>query len=228
MELSVVNEDTLMIHVADNIMVENYFLLKHLKEALKANFDEITEISFGYVDLMLTVKNLSCYHRIHEWLKDYKMDLSKPDAFNLIEIPVCYDDEYALDKEEVVKETNLSFDEVVKRHTTPIYFTYFLGFTYGFAYLGGLDNTIAVKRKTVPRLKIEKGSVGIAGEQTGIYPSELPGGWQVIGRTPLQLYNQEDTLIRAGMFVKFVPISKDDFKNYDDKPKVKVISWPYA
>ena len=90
-----------------------------------------------------------------------------------------------------------------------------LGFAPGFPYLGGLDETIATPRKKSPRLKIEAGSVGIAGSQTGIYPIETPGGWQIIGRTPLALFQPEKmppTLLEAGAMIRFVPISAADFE----------------
>lgn len=133
----------------------------------------------------------------------------------IIDIPVCYGGEYGPDLEEVASYHKLSIEEVIKRHSTPHYLIYMLGFAPGFPYLGGLDETIATPRKNTPRLKIEAGSVGIAGSQTGIYPIETPGGWQIIGRTPLALFQPEKmppTLLEAGAMIRFVPISAADFE----------------
>jgi inhibitor of KinA len=126
--------------------------------------------------------------------------------FSLVHIPVIYDGE---DLAFVAEYNQLSIEEVIKIHTSPIYRVYMMGFLPGFAYMGGLDARIATPRKATPRTKVPAGSIGIAGSQTGIYPSESPGGWQLIGRTELQLYtpNSPDiTLLKAGDLVKFVKI----------------------
>ena len=125
-------------------------------------------------------------------------------ATNLINIPVIYDGE---DLAFVAEHNNLTIEEVIQIHTSPIYRVYMMGFLPGFAYMGGLDARIATPRKDTPRTKVPAGSVGIAGNQTGIYPSESPGGWQLIGRTELQIYtpnSPEITLLKAGDLVKFV------------------------
>lgn len=125
---------------------------------------------------------------------------------NLITVPVIYDGE---DLSFVAEYNQLSIGEVITIHTSPIYRVYMMGFLPGFAYMGGLDARIATPRKAAPRTKVPAGSVGIAGNQTGIYPSESPGGWQLIGRTELQLYTPnlpEITLLKAGDLVKFIKI----------------------
>ncbi len=123
--------------------------------------------------------------------------------FSLVRIPVIYDGE---DLATVAEANNLSIEEVIKIHTAPTYKVFMMGFLPGFAYLGGLDARIATPRKATPRTKVAAGSVGIAGNQTGIYPSESPGGWQLIGRTEKQLYTPnlpEITLLKAGDYVQF-------------------------
>lgn len=133
----------------------------------------------------------------------------------IIDIPVCYGGAYGPDLDEVAAYHDLTPEEIITRHSTPHYLIYMLGFAPGFPYLGGLDDTIATPRKKSPRLKIEAGSVGIAGSQTGIYPIETPGGWQIIGRTPLQLFQPEKTpptLLEAGAKIRFVPISAAEFE----------------
>lgn len=132
----------------------------------------------------------------------------------VVEIPVAYGGEYGPDLGEVARAHNISEDEVIKLHSEPEYPIYMLGFVAGFPYLGGMNKAIATPRKKSPRLKIEAGSVGIAGEQTGIYSVESPGGWQIIGRTPLKLYDvnrNEPVLLKAGQYIKFKPITKEEF-----------------
>lgn len=121
-----------------------------------------------------------------------------------IEIPVIYDGE---DLSYVADYHQISTEKVIQLHTAPTYRVYMMGFLPGFAYMGGLDSHIATPRRSTPRMKVTAGSVGIAGNQTGIYPSESPGGWQLIGRTELQLYTPnatEITLLKAGDLVKFI------------------------
>lgn len=133
----------------------------------------------------------------------------------VISVPVCYGGEYGPDIENVAKHAGLSVEEVIARHTGTVCHCYMIGFMPGFAYLGGMDESIATPRLSNPRSVIPGGSVGIAGKQTGIYPLDSPGGWQLIGRTPLRLFTHEaeqTTLIRAGYGVKFVAISEAEYK----------------
>lgn len=124
----------------------------------------------------------------------------------LIEIPVCYRQESAPDLEAVASHAGLSKDEVVKIHTAPVYRVFMIGFLPAFAYLGELDKRIAMPRKTSPRTRVERGSVGIAGNQTGIYPLDSPGGWQIIGKTALEMFQPDSekiSLLQTGDRVKF-------------------------
>lgn len=135
----------------------------------------------------------------------------------LIKIPVCYDEEFALDIHELSVAKNISIERIIKIHTSKNYKVYMLGFLPGFAYMGEVDEQITMSRKTQP-MPIEAGSVGIAGVQTGIYPLASPGGWQIIGRTPLKLFNadrEEPALLRAGDTVQFYSISKEDFSKQE-------------
>ncbi len=138
----------------------------------------------------------------------------------VVEIPVAYGGEYGPDLGEVARAHNISEEEVIKLHSEPEYPIYMLGFVAGFPYLGGMNKAIATPRKKSPRLKIEAGSVGIAGEQTGIYSVESPGGWQIIGRTPLKLYDvnrNEPVLLKAGQYIKFKPITKEEFRAMENE-----------
>lgn len=132
-----------------------------------------------------------------------------------VHIPVCYDADFGPDLSNVAKQAHLTPKAVIKRHSQPDYLIYMLGFLPGFAYLGGLDSQIATPRLSTPRLKIAPGSVGIAGEQTGMYPIESPGGWQIIGRTPLRLFRPESTqpfYYSAGDYIHFDVISRAEYE----------------
>jgi inhibitor of KinA len=143
----------------------------------------------------------------------------------LISIPVCYEKEFAPDIAHLAKEKNISIEELIQIHTSRDYRVYMLGFMPGFSYMGEVDERIAFPRKPQP-VTVAAGSVGIAGAQTGIYPMSSPGGWQIIGRTPLKLFNTttnsqgergfEDSfcLLQPGDTVHFTSISKNEFANY--------------
>ncbi len=132
----------------------------------------------------------------------------------LVRIPVCYHPSLAPDLPALADHCGLSIDEVIRRHCQPTYRVYCLGFMPGFLYLGGLDPALACPRHSTPRVEIEAGSVGIAGNQTGIYPMSSPGGWQLIGRTPLTLFDhnrQPPTLASPGDQLEFYPISLEQY-----------------
>ncbi|MDK2854312.1 MAG: inhibitor of KinA [Thermococcaceae archaeon] len=132
----------------------------------------------------------------------------------IVEIPVAYGGEFGPDIEFVAQYNGLTVEEVIEIHSKPLYRVYMLGFLPGFAYLGGMDERIATPRLEKPRLKVPAGSVGIAGKQTGWYAIESPGGWRIIGRTPLKTFDPSKnppSIVKAGDYVKFVPISEEEF-----------------
>ncbi len=133
-------------------------------------------------------------------------------------VPVAYGGEYGPDLEEVAELTGLSTEEVIKLHTSREYVCFMLGFTPGFLYLGEVDDRIAVPRLPSPRSRVPKGSVGIAGKQTGIYGTEAPGGWRLIGRTPVTTFDprkEPPTPIKPGDLITFYPISHEDFRRFE-------------
>ena len=132
----------------------------------------------------------------------------------VFEIPVCYGGEYGPDLGIIAKNAGLSEREVIDIHTSCDYLIYMLGFLPGFCYLGGLDERIHTPRLKTPRLKIPAGSVGIGGSQTGIYPMESPGGWNLMGMTPVRTYDPErdvPILVQAGDYIRFVEIDEAEF-----------------
>lgn len=150
-----------------------------------------------------------------------------------IRIPVCYEKEFATDLEWMALQLKISPEEIIQLHTSKTYHVFMLGFLPGFSYMGEVDEKISIPRKSQP-VQVPAGSVGIAGKQTGVYPLVSPGGWQIIGRTPLNMfkapskpspkgkasensesrnYSEHPTLLKAGDSVKFYSISKDEFTN---------------
>ncbi|MBE6929988.1 MAG: 5-oxoprolinase subunit PxpB [Ruminococcaceae bacterium] len=132
----------------------------------------------------------------------------------IFEIPVCYGEDFGEDLPDVAAHAKISAEEVIRVHSSTDYLIYMLGFLPGFAYLGGLDERIATPRLQSPRTKIPAGSVGIGGDQTGIYPLDSPGGWRLIGRTPVKPYDPrraEPILYRAGDYIRFIPITRAEY-----------------
>ncbi|MGN6813653.1 MAG: 5-oxoprolinase subunit PxpB [Thermomicrobiales bacterium] len=132
----------------------------------------------------------------------------------VVTVPVCYGGEYGPDLADVAAQTGLTTEEVVARHSAGHYPVYFLGFAPGFPYLGGLDASLATPRLPQPRPVVPAGAVGIGGEQTGIYSLTTPGGWRIIGRTPVRLYDltaAEPFLLRAGDEVQFRPVTPEEY-----------------
>jgi inhibitor of KinA len=152
---------------------------------------------------------------IEEALRKMEPTCSRAETGSTIEVPVCYENEFAPDLREVAWHAELSLVEVVQRHSSAAYRVSCVGFAPGFPYLSGLPAELATPRRDSPRKRIPPGSVGIGGTQTGIYPSISPGGWNIIGRTPLRLFNvqrEPPALFHAGDRVRFRRISREEFE----------------
>jgi inhibitor of KinA len=153
--------------------------------------------------------------RIRKALSDIKKIHADRIEASVVEIPVCYDTEFALDLEDVARRAGVHWKEVVDLHCGAEYRVHCVGFTPGFPFLGGLPRKIATPRRGVPRKEIPAGSVAIGGAQTGVYPIKSPGGWNVIGRTPLPLFDPKKdppALLRAGDRVRFRSITREEFE----------------
>lgn len=182
----------------------------------------------GIVETVPTYRSLLVVYRpevirFHELTKelDHVLDSMSETLIpppTVIEIPVLYGGEMGPDLETVASHNGKTPEEVIKIHTSEDYLIYMLGFIAGFPYLGGMSKEIATPRLKSPRVKIEGGSVGIAGEQTGIYPVASPGGWQLIGRTPLKLYDperDEPVLLKAGQYIRFRSVTEEEFRTIE-------------
>ena len=135
-------------------------------------------------------------------------------------IPVCYAKTFAPDIDELAAQKNISVEELIGLHTARTYRVYMIGFLPGFAYMGKVDEKLATPRRQKPRTNVPAGAVGIAGEQTGIYPLLSPGGWNIIGRTPLRLFaadSSEPVFFQPGDEVRFYSITEDEFENYQGR-----------
>jgi len=132
-----------------------------------------------------------------------------------------------MNADRILKEKNVSLEELIEVHSSKSYHVFMIGFLPGFAYMGPVDPRIATPRIPTPRTQIVAGSVGIAGEQTGIYPLSSPGGWNIIGRTPLKVFDPNSTqpvLFQTGDQVKFIPITKEEFKSFDHSTLNVIVS----
>ncbi|TKC00338.1 5-oxoprolinase subunit PxpB [Pedobacter cryophilus] len=173
---------------------------------------------------VISDKNLSgkfCFDKVSNYLSQMAQtnDNSIEKPKDIINIPVCYDEQFGLDLDELSILHQVPKEKIIKLHSSAIYTVFMIGFVPGFAYLGGMPELLASPRKLTPRKFIPAGSVGIAGQQTGIYPLETPGGWQIIGKTPLTLFDvnrEQPSLLKAGDSVKFNPISLANFQSYHE------------
>ena len=139
----------------------------------------------------------------------------------LIEIPVCYGGDHGPDLDEVAAFAHCTAADVVRRHSDAVYRVYMLGFLPGFAYLGAVDEVIAMPRRQTPRPAVPAGSVGIAGRQTGVYPSVSPGGWRLVGRTPWRMFEAgrpRPSMLEAGDRVRFVPVAAGQWPLFESGP----------
>ena len=167
------------------------------------------------------IRKRAIYMTAYEWMKEtfeQLLEIGVPESIvqeKVIRIPVCYEKEYGTDIEMISQKKGLSVDEIIHIHTSSDYKVYMLGFLPGFAYMGKLNEQIGFARKLQPQ-NVRAGSVGIAGLQTGIYPFDSPGGWQIIGRTPIKMFDsnkEQITFLQAGDTVQFYSITSNEFED---------------
>jgi inhibitor of KinA len=154
-------------------------------------------------------------------LNEFDTQISNTQQTNnkLHKIPVCYEKEFALDLENMCKTKQISIEAIIQIHCSKIYDVYSIGFLPGFTYMGVVDESIKIARHDKPRKEVPAGSVGIAGLQTGIYPSNSPGGWQIIGKTPLKIFDPNPNVLakfNVGDQVQFYPITKNEFETLNE------------
>lgn len=189
--------------------------INQLKQLFIARFEHLKEIVSSYQSLCIYFDKNIDFKAVENRIETELAVEKAQEAWtsNLWEIPVCYDDEFAADMNFVAENSNLSSKEVVEIHSAQDYHVHFIGFMPGFPYLGGLDSAIHCPRLENPRIAVPAGSVGIAGDQTGIYPNASPGGWQLIGHCPVRIFDvgrKNPCLFEAGDTIRFVPITREE------------------
>jgi inhibitor of KinA len=213
-------ECALLVEFGDTIDLEVNRRVVSMGDAiLRARIRGVEELVPTYRSLLVRYDPLRIgYERLVFRVKDIERKLKKSSVKlegRRTKIPVVYGGEFGPDLEHVARVHGLSEEQVVKLHSGREYRVYMLGFVAGFPYLGEVPDEIATSRLETPRLRVPAGSVGIAEKQTGVYPCEAPGGWQIIGRTPLVLFNpkkQPPALLAPGDLVRFVPVSVSQFE----------------
>jgi len=207
-------------YISDQIL-EDLLRFKEGIQKEKSHF--IADYIIGYHSLTLKYKTpILNYTAEVETLKSIckKDATSKKKPRFLWEIPVCYDLKFGIDLEEMALKSKLSIDEIRSRHVAKTYTVFFLGFLPGFLYLGGLHSDLFFDRKPTPRLKVPRGAVAIGGKQTGVYPCSSPGGWNLLGKTPIQFFDstkKQPCFAKAGDQIKFKPISLAKFYQLEKK-----------
>lgn len=183
------------------------------------NIKEIVDINFAYSSLLInynyTIRNI--YDVFFELKQIYSQNIEMQiPSFKLWKIPVCYDEEFAVDIEVFSNKKGLSKSDIIRLHSETIYTVFFIGFLPGFLYLGGLNEKLHINRKSTPSKKVIKGSVAIGGNQTGIYPQESPGGWYVLGNSPISFFEaskKQSCFASPGDRIQFVPVSKEQYND---------------
>jgi inhibitor of KinA len=232
MEITPLGDCAVLVRLVENFEADPEHALERVLTAQQtlaaANIPGVVELAPAYTTVALfydpiraieagaPVEDVSSWleQRVREVISSAKRVTARSNPADTVEIPVCYASEFAFDLDEVARRAGLDVDEVIDLHSGTEYRVHCVGFTPGFPFLGGLPPRLATPRRETPRTEIPAGSVGIGGKQTGIYPVKSPGGWNIIGRTPLRLFDSQTNppvLLRAGDRVRFRPISREEF-----------------
>ena len=212
------SQSSILVNWPQSISIEISNDINTFSKAL-CNDEKIIELRKGYCSLLIQFdsENISYNHFRVNLINIYKnlkeVNIVKPSVW---EVPVCYHDSLSFDMKEYSKKNSLTKDEIIQLHSSKTYYLHMYGFLPGFMYLGGLDSKLHIPRKTIPSRRVLKGSVAVGGSQTGIYPSDSPGGWYVIGNTPIDLFDasnlNQPVAIPDSNYVKFKPISIEEYK----------------
>ncbi|AYX89997.1 inhibitor of KinA [Staphylococcus cohnii] len=221
LEYKLINEETIMIYFEQQIDPSTFKEVQKVEKYIKDQQHEaIIEIIPSYRAIMLhiDITKQSLAKVVNELNLEQLNKLDFDENLNevkIISLPVLYGGNYGPDIQEVATHNQLSIEEVIKLHTENTYLIYMLGFMPGFPFLGGLNSKLATPRREEPRTSIPAGSVGIANNQTGLYPKQSPGGWQIIGRTPITVFDILRTpmcLYESGDYIKFYSIDESTFE----------------
>ncbi len=218
------SDSSLLVEFGTSISPEIYARVLALFRALQAEKQtRIRNLHPAYASLLI---DFNPFEITHAELEEYVRELTElttiatDTSSRTISIPVCYDADFAPDLSDVAAHNGISTNDVIDLHTSTTYLVYFLGFSPGFAYLGGLDSKLHTPRLATPRKHVIAGSVGIAGEQTGVYPIDSAGGWRLIGRTPLRMFDPNadpPSRLQPGDHVQFRAISRSKFDEMENE-----------
>ncbi len=220
MKVESVNENTLLLNLGDEIGEEAAQRVRRLLDAVRQQLDDVViDLVPSYTSILLSfdlrrIDRLGMLSRLRVLIQGLDGAESAALVAREVVLPVYYGPEVALDMASICEHAGLSIEEVIALHSQQSYRVYAIGFSPGFAYLGNTDSRLCMPRKPTPRLKVPRGSLGIADTQTAIYPSATPGGWQIVGRTPLQMIDWNSpslALMEVGDRVRFESVSKQDY-----------------
>lgn len=215
------SDQSLLVSFGEQIALENHERVVKLLRLLQSqSIEGIRNLHPAYCSVLIKFDALKLDHdelqsRLLPCLA--RLDEAPVPEPQQVEIPVCYGGEFGPDLEDVAAKHGISPAKAIELHSSAFYLVYFLGFAPGFAYLGGLPEALATPRLQSPRAKVPQGSVGIGGNQTAVYPFATPGGWRLIGRTPLAMFRSDQarmSLLQIGDRVRFRPISKEEFAEF--------------
>jgi KipI family sensor histidine kinase inhibitor len=214
----------LLLEFGDEISAEVNEKVRKMALAIQAEtLDGVIEVVPTYCSLLVLYNPLIIpLEDLKRRLKQFEeglREISFPDP-KVTKIPVLYGEDFGPDLEKVAEYLQLTPEEVIRLHCSKPYFIYMIGFMPGFPYMGELPDPLITPRLKTPRLSVPAGSVAIAQKQTGIYPVESPGGWQILGRTPVKLFNPEKeppALLRMGDLVQFYPIGEKEFHSWNSQ-----------
>lgn len=217
-------DSSLLIEFGDEISPEINKKITATVQLMKAQqIEGVVDLIPAFCSLLINYDpRIITYENLQKRMEHLvKLDVTAEQASKkVIEIPVCYGGEYGPDIENIAEHAGLTVEEVIKIHSSRDYLIYMLGFLPGFAYLGGLEECLHTPRLANPRIKINAGSVGIGGSQTGIYPLDSPGGWQLLGMTPVTVYDplrEVPILYEAGEYIRFVPVDEAEYKRIKEE-----------
>lgn len=212
------SDQSLLIYFGERITVAANERVRKLLYLLESEpIAGLRNLHPAYCSLLVKFDALKWQHEsLEKELREYfgRLDKAKLPEPHEVEVPVCYGGEYGPDLDEVATLHGMTPEQIIKLHSSASYLVYFLGFVPGFAYLGELPKELVTPRLSSPRKKVPSGSVGIAGNQTGVYPFETPGGWRLLGRTPVLMFRTDRealSLVSIGDRVRFVPIPRERF-----------------
>lgn len=222
-----ISENAACINVGDAMDISISQKIHMLFTILKQNpkwkdvIPAYTSVTVVYDLMDWVIGGESAFERVRAELENAMLKIKGESTTSgrLVQVPVCYDLDLGIDLRRMADEKEMRVEEIIDLHMKEFYHVFMIGFLPGFPYMGKVHHSIASPRLAKPRAKVLAGSVGIAGEQTGIYPLESPGGWNIVGRTPLQVFKPTNTnpvFFQPGDQVKFAPISRKEFESFDE------------